>query len=127
MATNFVLPAVLSASSAAPAPRLPQPTSAIFSKSLPAAWALLSIGSAPTSDAPIRAEELVRRNWRRETGPGDSTMVEFIKVKFGIYFDLKLCSRDWWYLARVIFKVVIIFTEPIQKWRWSPSFSLQLL
>src|ERR1035441_10538431 len=60
-ATNLVAPAVLSAWLAAPVPRPPQPTRAIFNRSLPAAWALHSKGSAPNNVAPISAEEPVCR------------------------------------------------------------------
>ena len=58
MATSFTLAFVLSALIAAPLPRPPQPTRAIFSSSLPAAWAAAGdVQSAGQSDA--------RRNCRR--------------------------------------------------------------
>src|SRR5262249_11247041 len=63
MAHSLTGPVVLSACTAAPAPREPQPTSATFNSSLPAAWTVA--GVSVTSAEPAAAAALGARNCRR--------------------------------------------------------------
>jgi hypothetical protein len=66
MATSFTLALVLIALTTAPLPRAPQPTSAIFIVSLPAAWALRARLSPPAKTAPVTSDVEVFRKSRRE-------------------------------------------------------------
>src|SRR5260221_10168094 len=68
MATSLTEPEVLRAWLAAPEPRPPHPIKAILSVSLPAAWALRSTESPPSTDAPATAAEVVFKKLRRGRG-----------------------------------------------------------
>ena len=78
----FVLPGVLSAWLAAPVPRPPQPTRAIFKVSLEDAKTARSGASAPSRDPPTIAVEVVPRKRRREkVVEGICGFEEFIPCK----------------------------------------------
>src|SRR5258706_5153551 len=68
MATSLTEPEVLRAWLAAPEPRPPHPIKATLSVSLPAAWALRSTESPPSTDAPATAAEVVFKKLRRGSG-----------------------------------------------------------
>src|ERR1051325_4402007 len=81
-ATSFTSLLVLSAWSAAPEPRPPQPTSAIFSVSPgDAACAKRSTGSAASAAAPARVLEVCERKVRRVSA-SEAEMILFMALVF---------------------------------------------